>query len=407
MQIEVTLHNPHTNQIKVLSEAKRFNVVNCGRRWGKTVIATNLICETAIEGLPSGYFAPTYKLLEATFKEAYQCLEPLIKRKHDNQFIELSTGGMIEFWSLDNPNAGRSRKYKRTVVDEAAFVKELWEAWTKSIRPTLTDLRGDAWFMSTPRGKNDFYKLYVRGTNGTEGWQSWKMPTITNPHIDPEELEDARRDLPEAAYLQEYMAEFSENAANPFGVDFIKKAVRPISNNPTQFYGIDLAKSYDWTVVIGLDMSGQVTEFHRWQSDWGQTKRRIIDIVKGKPAFIDSTGVGDPIAEEVIRSCPRVERYHFTSTSKQQIMEGLSLSLQKECLFITNEMVDELESFEFVYSKSGVKYSAPEGMHDDIVCALALANHCKSIIGNNSANANSYGKGQPRKKIKDFYKDFL
>jgi hypothetical protein len=379
---EITLPELHSNQEKVKAEAARWNVLDCGRRWGKSVLATDLICETSIQGWPAGYFAPTYKLLEGTFKETYSLLEPIVSRKHDNQFIELLTGGLIEFWSLDNPNAGRSRKYKRAVIDEAAFVKSLWEAWTKGIRPTLTDLKGDAWFMSTPRGKNDFYKLYSRGVSGEKDWKSWQMPTSTNPYIDLLELEDAKRDLPEAAYSQEYEALFSDNVANPFGVDYIKKCVRTLSTAPSVYFGVDLAKSHDWTVVVGLDAKGHVSEFHRWQSDWSQTKRKIIQIVGGKFGFIDSTGVGDPIAEEVIKSCPNVQKFHFTSTSKQQIMEGLALSIQKGDICIIPEMVDELESFEFIYSKTGVKYSAPEGMHDDIVCALALANHrFKNKIG--------------------------
>jgi len=103
----------------------------------------------------------------------------------------------------------------------------------------------------------------------------------------------------------------------------------------------------------------------------------LIDIIKTVHAYIDSTGVGNPIVENIIRSCYRAEGYVFTPNSKQQIMEGLASSIQKGDIYITEDMVDELVSFEFVYSKGGVKYSAPDGMHDDIVCALALANHKK------------------------------
>ncbi len=378
MKKEVILPELHSNQEKVKSEAERWNVLNCGRRWGKSVLATDLICETSIMGWPAGYFAPTYKLLEATFKETFSILEPIVSRKHDNQFIELMTGGMIEFWSLDNPNAGRSRKYKRVVIDEAAFVKALWEAWTKGIRPTLTDLKGDAWFMSTPRGKNDFYKLYIRGVSGESDWRSWQMPTSTNPYIDLSELDDAKRDLPQAAYNQEYEALFSDNVANPFGIDFIAKSIRPLSKRPTVAYGVDLAKSHDWSVIVGLDDIGQVTHFDRWQSDWDQTTRRVIQTIGRVPAFIDSTGVGNPIVENVTRSCPEAEGFIYTSKSKQEIMEGLASSLQKAELYPIEEMRDELESFEFVYSRTGVRYSAPEGMHDDIVNALALANAKRS-----------------------------
>lgn len=374
MPIEITLPKPHENQVKILTEKERFNVLDCGRRWGKSVLSINLISETALDGQPAGYFAPTYKLLEGAYKETLQNLDPVVKRKHDNQFIELITGGLIEFWSLDNQFAGRSRKYRRAIVDEAAFVKNLWQAWTESIRPTLTDLIGDAWFMSTPRGKNDFYKLYQRGVSGEKNWKSWQMPTHTNPYINKLELEDARRDLPEGAYSQEYLAEFSDNAANPFGISHIRAAIKDKSDLQAQCFGVDLAKSFDWTVVTGLDINGDVCYFERWQSDWGQTKRRLIELLKGTQTLIDSTGVGDPVTEDIRRECSGVEGYHFSSTSKQQIMEGLANAIQtKKVSILAGIMQDELESFEFQYGRTSVKYSAPAGMHDDCVCSLALA----------------------------------
>jgi len=374
MRKEIALPELHENQELVIREAKRFNVLDCGRRWGKSVLAINLISETAIEGYPAGYFTPTYKLLEGTFKEAINHLEPIVSRKHDNQFIELITGGIIDFWSLDNANAGRSRKYKRVVVDEAAFVKDLWDAWNNSIRPTLTDLMGDGWIMSTPRGKNGFYKLYSKGKALEPNWMSWQMPTHTNPYINKNELEDARNELPAAAYNQEYLALFSDNAANPFGVDYIKLAVKPKSNEAAVCFGVDLAKSVDWTVVTGLDRNGQVCIFERWQSDWEQTKNRIRQIVGSKPCYIDSTGVGDPIVEDIQKHCYGVEKYVFTSQSKQKLMEGLASSIQQGKVSVLDGIMrDELESFEFIYGRTGVKYSAPDGLHDDCVCSLALA----------------------------------
>lgn len=375
MRKEVILPELHENQELVISEAKRFNVLDCGRRWGKSVLAINLISETAIAGYPSGYFTPTYKLLEGTYRDTLLALEPIISRKHENQFIELITGGIIEFWSLDNPGAGRSRKYKRAIVDEAAFTKDLWGTWNNSIRPSLTDLIGDGWIMSTPRGKNDFYKLYSKGKSGEPNWMSWQMPTHTNPYIDKSELEDARRDLPEAAYNQEYLALFSDNAANPFGIDHIKKAIKPLSHQPSVCFGVDLAKSVDWTVVTGLDKDGNISFFDRWQSDWSQTKERIKRIIGSVPTYIDSTGVGDPIVEDIQKTCGGVESYFFTSQSKQKLMEGLASSIQSGKISILDGiMKDELDSFEYIYTRTGVKYSAPDGIHDDCVCSLALAN---------------------------------
>lgn len=374
---EITLNEPHPNQSKILDEARRFNVLCCGRRWGKSALATNLLAETAIEGYPAGYFTPTYKLLDGTYNECLLALEPIVKRKNEHQFIELITGGRIEFWTLENELAGRSRKYKRAIIDEAAFAKHLWKKWTEQLRATLSDLKGDAWFMSTPKGKNDFYKLYMRGKALEPNWMAWQMPTLSNPYIDPEEIQDARKDLPKLAFSQEYLAEFNDNVANPFGYDFINLCKNPaLSNKAPVVFGIDLAKSFDYTVVIGLDKDGDVCVFERWQSDWATTKSKIIRIIGNTPCLIDSTGVGDSIVEDIQRSSRNVEGFKFTSTSKQQIMESLAVAIQNDNIGFPEGSIieDELKSFEYQYSSAGVKYSAPAGMHDDTVCALALAN---------------------------------
>lgn len=373
--LKIQLPLPHPAQQKILAEKKRFNVVDCGRRWGKSKMAVNLLAETALEEYPAGYFAPTYKLLEGTYKDCISALEPIIAKKHENQFIELVTGGNIDFWSLDNPNAGRSRKYKIAVIDEAAFVRDLWTAWTESIRPTLTDLQGDAWFFSTPKGKNDFYKLFVRG--GSEpNWASWKMSTYTNPFINAAEIDEAKADLPELAFSQEYLAEFSENVANPFGVQFIRQCIYPLSTLPAVCYGIDLAKSSDWTVIIGLDQHGQVCHFDRFQKDWRGTIQTITALPPA-PIKVDSTGVGDPVAEELQIKRPNVSGFKFSANSKQQLMEGLAMGIQQRKVFFPDGLiVQELENFEYEFTRTGVKYSAPAGLHDDCVCALALAYDC-------------------------------
>lgn len=377
-EIEIILNEPHDAQQLVLNEAERFNVVDCGRRWGKSALAVNLLSEHAMDGHPVGYFTPTYKLLDGTYNECLLALDPIIKRKNEHQFIELITGGRIEFWSLENQLAGRSRKYKRAIVDEAAFVKGLWKLWTESIRATLSDLKGDAWFLSTPRGKNDFHKLFLRGKNNTPNWKSWQMSTYTNPYIDKEEIDDAKADLPELAFLQEYMAGFNENIANPFGSEHINKCTKPLSGKEAMYYGIDLAKSVDWTVIVGLDIDGNVAHLQRFQKDWQQTRETIRNILKHKPIFIDSTGVGDSIVEDLQRYFNNMTGFKYTSTSKQQLMESLASAIHKgEIGFPEGAIKDELEIFEYLFTSTGVRYSAPAGFHDDCVNALALANKCR------------------------------
>jgi hypothetical protein len=364
---------PHDAQLKVLTEAKRFNVLDCGRRWGKSYLSVRVMMQSAFNKEPVAYFAPTYKLLEGTFKELYSRFMPMITKKHDNQFIQIVGGGSIEFWSLENPLAGRSRKYKVAIIDEAAFNRNLWQSWTEAIRPTLTDLKGSAWFMSTPKGKNDFYKLWMRGQTNEPDWMSWQMPTITNPFIDASEIEAARRDLPELAFKQEYLAEFNDNVANPFGLDYIRICTGQLSNEPSVCYGIDLAKSFDWTVIIGLDRFGVVSHFERFQRPWNETKEIIRRLPRGA-IKIDSTGVGDPITEDIQRDRGDVHSFKYTSTSKQQLMEGLAAAIhQRKVIYPEGIIKAELESFEYQMTGTGVKYTAPPGLHDDCVNALALA----------------------------------
>lgn len=211
----VQLPRPHRNQARILEQQKRFNVLACGRRWGKTNLAINLVCLTAIAGRPAAWFAPEYKLLTDAWREMKRVLAPAIARSEDTEKrIELLNGGTIDAWSFDrNPNAGRSRKYARVVVDEAAHADNLYESWTKAIRPTLTDFRGDAWFLSSPNGRNYFHELYQRGAAGEPGWVSWTQTSYDNPLLDPSEIDGAKADLPPLVFRQEYLAEFLDDVA--------------------------------------------------------------------------------------------------------------------------------------------------------------------------------------------------
>src|SRR6185437_834709 len=153
--LTVTLPRLHPAQRRIQRESRRFNVLACGRRFGKPTYSLNRLIPPALAGFPVGFFAPKYKYLADAFRVFKRVLKPVIRHKNETEKrIELITGGVLEFWSLQDPDAGRSRKYKRVAVDEAAMVKGLEHAWNASIRPTLTDLKGDADFYSTPKGRD-------------------------------------------------------------------------------------------------------------------------------------------------------------------------------------------------------------------------------------------------------------
>jgi len=346
----------------------------CGRRFGKSELSQVEIISNAILGMKVAYITPTYKLAKTFFEKLTQCV-PFENNKSDLT-IHFPNEGTVEFFTGERLDNLRGRKFHLVVIDEASFISDLQDGWLNSIRPTLTDYQGRALFLSTPRGKNYFYSLYMKG--GQRDWESFKFTTYDNPYILTSEINDAKAQLPNSVFEQEYMANPMENAANPFGAEHITKCTCSLSYNEPMFYGIDLAKSFDWTVIIGLDSEGKVCHFDRFQKDWLQTKETIKQIRKHKHIFIDSTGVGDAIVEDLQKYFNDMTGFKYTSTSKQQLMESLASSIhKKEIGFPEGAIKDELEIFEYLFTSTGVRYSAPAGFHDDCVNALALANKCR------------------------------
>jgi hypothetical protein len=383
--VELRLPRLHDAQRQVLAEADRRNVVQCGRRWGKTTLGVDRMVTTALDGLPAAWFAPTYRMQAEVWRELMRLTAELrraglVVAIKSERRLEFATGGVIELWSLDDPDAGRGRAYATIVVDEAAYVRNLLAAWDASLRAMLTDYRGTAWFLSTPHGMDDFQQLFLRGQQGREGWASWRMPTTANPHIPVDEVELAERELPAEVFAQEYLGIPAPDAANPFGADAIRDCCtldEPTLGTPAA-WGVDLAKSQDWTVALALDDAGTCTHLQRWRSDWRNTTARLQGMLQGVPSLVDSTGVGDPIVEELARRSPYVQGFKFTATSRQQLMEGLAVALQRRAVRVPRAVLqDELLAFRFDYSGGRVRYAAPNGVHDDAVMALALAVRCR------------------------------
>lgn len=175
----------------------------------------------AAKGMSIGWFTPNYKIQAEAFNEIAELLAPIKKNssKIDGVF-RTTTGGRIDFWTLENPRAGRSRKYNRVIVDEAAFAKDdLGDIWERSIKPTLLDLRGTAYAGSTPNGINDanfFYNICKDAEakkadphyKSRYNFKEFHAPTHQNPHLHKGELRKLKRDNHPLVYQQEYLAEF-------------------------------------------------------------------------------------------------------------------------------------------------------------------------------------------------------
>ena len=386
-EVEIEVVKPEFTgyQKKILYSDARFTVTKGATKIGKTFPHLYWLFERAHDEKKKGanywWIAPIFPQAKIAFNRMRRIAVPLGYRVNESElFIETDYDSRIWFKGADKPDSLYGEDVFAAVFDEFTRAKET--AW-HALRSTLTHTKGPCKFIGNSKGKKNWgHRLWVKAKNGEPGYEAFKVTAydaVEAGILSLEEVEQAKRDLPKYAFDELYMAEDLDDQANPFGIEFLNRCVKPKSDNDPVCFGVDLAKSVDWTVVIGLDSYGQVAFYDRWQSDWAQTKRRIIQIIGSTPTAIDSTGVGDPIVEDIQKECSQVEPYHFSSRSKQQIMEGLVASVQKGDICILAEMLDEFESFEFQYGQTGVKYSAPEGMHDDIVCAMALANYKRNV----------------------------
>lgn len=293
--------------------------------------------------------------------------------------ITVPGGSKIWFKGSDNPDSIYGTDYASAVIDEASRCKE--DAFY-AVRSTTTATRAPIRIIGNVKGrKNWAYRLGQRAKAGEPGMRYCKITAqdaIDAGVLDAEEIEQARRDLPENVFRELYLAEASDDQGNPFGMDAIRACVGALSTARAVAWGWDLAKSTDWTVGIGLDASGRVSEFHRFQNPWTETIERIAVATSPSRALVDSTGVGDPILEALQRrNGATYTGFKFTAQSKQQLMEGLAVAIQRgRVVYPDGPIVSELESFEYEYTRTGVHYTAPAGMHDDCVCALALAVAC-------------------------------
>ena len=208
--MKIYLPKLHSGQEEIYDNRTRYNRVRCGRRWGKTVLAEFIASNSAARGRNVGWFVPQYKILAEAYRELEDMLNPLIKSASKiDGVIVLKNGGRIDFWTLENERAGRSRKYHDVIIDEAAFAKEnMLHIWNTAIKPTLLDYVGNAWAFSTPNGmaeENFFFKI---GDDPQMGFKDFHAPTHTNPFLPQEELLKLEKDNHPLVFRQEYLAEF-------------------------------------------------------------------------------------------------------------------------------------------------------------------------------------------------------
>lgn len=378
--------NPHPGQLEVLNHPARFRVLDCGRRWGKSEELKMEMHLGASKSQRIAYCCPTNKMLAEMWRWARNTYAPVLDDKSEQEHrLELHGGGLIEFWSLDNPDGPRGREYDLILFDEAAVIPS-GDVWHQVLHPTLINRGGKALFASTPKGFNWFWGLYKLGQDPAEpDWASWKLPTASNPYVPRKEIEFARRHTPLGIFSQEYEAEFISDASSVFrSVDEAARAIEQDAALPGHSYvfGVDLAKTTDFSVfhVYDVTINALVKIDRANHVNYKLQKDRLVSLAaRFQPVCVvveENTNLA--FMEQLLDTGLPIKPFVTSAQTKTMIIEALAAGFDNRSLQILADpqLLDELHAYAAERLPSGqFRYGGPKDTHDDNVMALALAYH--------------------------------
>ena len=390
----------YPKQLDAIFCEERFATIEASTKAGKTLGTMAWLLEQAlIKGKPGQNFwwiSPGYSQSSIPFKRFKTFLTKGSFKSSESPIptLELINGAVISFRSGDNAEMLYGEDVYAAVIDEASRVKE--DCWY-ALRSTITATNGPVRMIGNVHGrKNWFYNLCRIAERGDDPEIHYARITaqdaVDSGVLKAKEIEDARRVLPENVFRELYFAEPGDDLGNPFGLEHIRACVNGsgLGSSPAIAYGMDLAKKQDYFVIVGLNEKGEVCEFDRWNKvSWRiSVARARIRCGENIPVLVDSTGIGDPVYEELSYERGNYFKFVFTQSSKQKLMEGLAVAIQsKQISYPDGVIKEELENFEYVIQPNGtVKYSAMQapGIHDDCVVALGLAR--QQFVTNNPGN---------------------
>ena len=385
--------SPHTKQRQlvdqILESGAKYHVACVGRQFGKSLMAINLSLYWMINNGPCKilWVSPVYSQANKVQKEMMAAIgaSGIVKScNYSENYISLKNGSEILFRSAEKYDNIRGLTMDYGVLDEASFMKE--DAWKEAIRPVFMVKGKKVLFISTPKGKNWFYELFqLAQSSDYDQYAAYTGSSYDTPYISPEEIEDAKRTLPEKVFQQEYLAQFIDGGGEVFS-NLDKNCFQ---NYPTPagkiFCGIDAGRAEDYTVATFIDQDGKIVDIYRNnQQEWSTMMRDILERIKKWRAttMIEVNSIGDVLFEQLKKEWQDTKPFVTSAKSKNEIIEGLILDMNEETIRIPSEtlfppLYHELSVFTYEYNPKtrSIRYGHPQGMHDDTVLSLAIANY--------------------------------
>lgn len=409
---------PHPTQKEWLLDDHPVKVAACGRRWGKTESAAVDVATYAIanDGSVQMIVAPTYdqsRLISNGVERLLMARADIRRHARITRTpypnLRVRHSRIMARTADDDGRNLRGHSADRVIVDEAAFVRDV--VIEEVIGPMLADRNGRLMMISTPFGKNHFYRAFLEGCGkGDEArsqsrrFRSFRFPSWSNPHISSEYIEHQRAVITERQFRTEYEAEFVDDQSSVFPWSDIEAACRKPDGSSTHqicetVAGVDWARYSDYTAVVVVGIVERnpcvssaspsyhvlaVDRFNRMQ--WRAQVERAADLLcrfRVRLVAADQTSVGDPLLEMLKHVVwnergldARIEGVVFTSQTKREMIDNLAIKLAQRDLSLPprSPLVKELQAYEYELTDSGnVRTGARRGCHDDCVCALALA----------------------------------
>lgn len=390
--VPFTLPALYAKQRQAVCDKRRVVCIESTTKAGKTIGCLVWQIGQLMSGPPDAehwWVAPVYEQAMMAYRLAWSLLrgQPGFRQVLSEKAIVGPGERRWSFRSADKPDNLYGSAVSSAVLDEASRMKD--DA-VDAVYSTTTRTRGPMRLIGNVRGRsNRHYQWSRRGEAGEPGFGYHKITAddaVAAGVFDAADVDMARRSLPHAIFRELYYCEPADDGANPFGIDAIRAACELGNGKPTgqpaAVWGLDIARKRDWAVLVGLDHARRVACLHRWH---GLSYGALVDAVVAQVGrqskacvFFDATGVGDPFGDQLQAARVWCEPFVFSNASKQGLMEGLALALQQgRTSVVDGPHRAELEAFEYslrvTNGVSRVVYGAPSGVHDDIVCAHALA----------------------------------
>ena len=378
-------YKPHPNQRlihdSIINENAKYYVCNIGRQWGKTMFATNQMCYWSINrpGSVIAWVSPIYKQSKKVFDEFERATQSSgLFEYNRSELVIRGFGSVIQFFSGERPDNIRGNTFDYLIIDEMAFTRP--ELWTEVLQATVLVKGKKVIFISTPKGKNHFYQLSLQH-NYDDRYRYFHFSSYDNPMIDKSEIESIKRSLPDHIFKQEYLAEFLDNSSGLFK-NVSGNTIESSADASGKLYGgLDIGRADDYTVFTVVNSSNQMVYVERWRhDDWSNIIDKVSTQIKKYRAltYVEVNNQGDVFYEMLKKKCGNlVEPFVTTTATKPIMIEDLAVCFEQGTIKVLNQgwLIDELESFTYVYDPKTrkVKYSAPNGVHDDGVMSLSLA----------------------------------